>query len=55
MWYIYQNGKCASKGFPTKAQAIVEAFEKGFVIQRGRKTMYRPDVEIKEITDVQNG
>lgn len=46
MWYVKKNGREVSKGFPTRAQAVVEAFEKGLVTSSRHKTTLQPGVEI---------
>lgn len=48
-----QPDKIVSKEFETRAQAIVEAFERGFVAKVGKKHLLQNNYSIEEINSTE--
>lgn len=46
MWYVKKDGVRIGKEYPTKQQAITEAFEKGLVVSIKGSTVLIDGVEI---------
>ena len=49
MYAIFKNDKQISKAYPTRIQAVIEAFERGFIYRLWRRDYLFDGFTIKEI------